>query len=107
MNDEVTGAPAKGALNEEALRRKYQAEREKRLRADGSRQYHFIDAELRDVLDDPYVKAVASRETRGCSNWKLLSSEADSSAFSPLRVCATLASTTSFLDVSYDRATTA
>lgn len=64
MNDAVTGAAAKAALDADTLRRKYQAERDKRLRADGPSHYRFIDAELGAFLDDPYVKGAPSRDPR-------------------------------------------
>ncbi|HEY2481209.1 MAG TPA: NAD(P)/FAD-dependent oxidoreductase [Caulobacteraceae bacterium] len=38
-----------------ALRRKYRAERDKRLRADGNEQYVKIDGPFAHYLDDPYV----------------------------------------------------
>src|ERR1051325_7541934 len=39
----------------EALKAKYRAEREKRLRADGNEQYREIKGEFAHYLDDPYV----------------------------------------------------
>ena len=39
----------------DALRAKYRAERDKRLRADGNQQYRKIDGEFSRYLDDPYV----------------------------------------------------
>ncbi|MGH7025488.1 MAG: flavin-containing monooxygenase [Caulobacteraceae bacterium] len=38
-----------------ALREKYRAERDKRLRADGNEQYVKIDGDFAHYLDDPYV----------------------------------------------------
>ena len=39
-----------------ALKKKYIAERDKRLRADGNEQYRNIDGEFAHYLDDPYVE---------------------------------------------------
>ena len=39
-----------------ALKKKYIAERDKRLRADGNEQYREIDGEFAHYLDDPYVE---------------------------------------------------
>ncbi len=46
----------------DALREKYRAEREKRLRADGNQQYKEIAGEFAHYLDDPYVTAGFTRE---------------------------------------------
>ena len=46
----------------DALRRKYEQERAKRLLADGPRHFRFIDGELTSFLDDPYVTSVPPRE---------------------------------------------
>ena len=64
MKDALTGASAKAAVDADSLRRKYQEERDKRLRADGPSHYRFIDAELETFLDDPYVKGVPARDPR-------------------------------------------
>ena len=45
-----------------ALRARYQAERDKRLRADGNEQYKDISGEFAHYLDDPYVAPGFSRE---------------------------------------------
>lgn len=45
----------------EALRAKYQAERDKRVRADGNAQYREIAGEFARYLDDPYVAPGFSR----------------------------------------------
>ncbi|MET0274854.1 MAG: NAD(P)/FAD-dependent oxidoreductase [Phenylobacterium sp.] len=45
----------------EALKAKYRAERDKRLRADGSAQYLEIAGDFARYLDDPYVKPGFSR----------------------------------------------
>ncbi|UTP37760.1 NAD(P)/FAD-dependent oxidoreductase [Phenylobacterium sp. LH3H17] len=46
----------------EALRAKYRAERDKRLRADGNQQYQEIVGDFAHYLDDPYVEPGFSRE---------------------------------------------
>ncbi|MBV9330224.1 MAG: NAD(P)/FAD-dependent oxidoreductase [Alphaproteobacteria bacterium] len=46
----------------EALRTKYRAERDRRLRADGNEQYLEIAGEFSHYLDDPYVAPGFSRE---------------------------------------------
>lgn len=46
----------------QALRRKYDLEREKRLRADGNKQYQDVVGEFEDYLEDPYVESVIERE---------------------------------------------
>ncbi len=43
----------------EALKAKYRAERDKRLRTDGNEQYREIKGEFAHYLDDPYVKPIA------------------------------------------------
>ena len=40
----------------DALREKYQRERDKRLRADGNDQYREVQGDLRAFVDDPYVE---------------------------------------------------
>ena len=40
----------------DALREKYRAERDKRLRADGNEQYVEVEGEFAHYLDDPYVE---------------------------------------------------
>jgi cyclohexanone monooxygenase len=49
--------PAAQALgfDPDALRRKYRAERDKRLRAEGNQQYRRIAGDFAHYLDDPYV----------------------------------------------------
>ena len=42
----------------DALRRKYQEERDKRLRAEGNDQYLEVTGDFARYLDDPYVAAV-------------------------------------------------
>jgi cyclohexanone monooxygenase len=46
----------------DALLRKYRAERDKRLRADGNEQYREIAGEFAHYLDDPYVAPGFKRE---------------------------------------------
>ena len=46
----------------EALRAKYQAERDKRLRTDGNEQYQEIAGQYAHYLDDPYVAPGFTRE---------------------------------------------
>ena len=44
------------AVDPEALRAKYQAERDKRLRDDGNTQYRPFEGDFARFLEDPYVK---------------------------------------------------
>jgi cyclohexanone monooxygenase len=44
------------AFDPDALRAKYRAERDKRLRADGNEQYREVVGEFRHYVEDPYVK---------------------------------------------------
>ena len=46
----------------EALRAKYRAERDKRLREDGNEQYQEVTGDFSHYIDDPYVEAGFSRE---------------------------------------------
>ena len=50
-------------IDKESLRRKYLAERDKRLRPDGNDQYIEIKGQLAHYLDDPYTP-VAAREPK-------------------------------------------
>ena len=52
--DETPSAP----LDREALRARYRAERDKRLRADGNEQYIEVTGQFAHVVDDPYVPRV-------------------------------------------------
>ena len=52
--DDVLPAPSK-TIDKEALRAKYLAERDKRLRADGNEQYLRVEGTLAHYLDDPYT----------------------------------------------------
>ena len=55
-------APETTALDTEALRRKYEAERIKRLRSDGNSQYVAISGRYAHYLDDPYVEPGFTRD---------------------------------------------
>ena len=46
----------------EALRAKYRAERDKRLRADGNDQYVEVKGDFSHYVDDPYIEAALERE---------------------------------------------
>ncbi|HWD67086.1 MAG TPA: NAD(P)/FAD-dependent oxidoreductase [Caulobacteraceae bacterium] len=61
---EAGGAPAVAELgfDPDALRDRYRAERDKRLRADGNDQYVKIDGAFVRYLDDPYVAPGFTRE---------------------------------------------
>ena len=48
--------PAAPAFDPDALREKYRAERDKRLRADGNEQYVEITGQFAHYLEDPYVE---------------------------------------------------
>ncbi|GGS95894.1 monooxygenase [Planobispora rosea] len=56
-------AAAGGAVDKEALRRKYRQERDKRLRPDGNDQYIRLTGRFAHYLDDPYTPRVP-REPR-------------------------------------------
>ncbi|RIL08046.1 MAG: monooxygenase [Proteobacteria bacterium] len=49
-------SPSDLDFDPDALRAKYRAERDKRLRADGNDQYHEVKGELAHFVDDPYVE---------------------------------------------------
>ena len=55
MDADVKSAEDLG-FDPDALRDKYRAERDKRLRADGNEQYREIKGEFAHYLDDPYVE---------------------------------------------------
>jgi len=55
MND-TTPAPTSLAFDPDALRAKYRAERDKRLRLDGNDQYVEVTGEFARFVDDPYVE---------------------------------------------------
>ena len=48
-------APAKPAIDKDALLKKYRAERDKRLREDGSAQYLRLEGHLAVTAEDPAV----------------------------------------------------
>ena len=50
------------AFDPDALRNRYRAERDKRLRADGNEQYIEVKGAFAHYLDDPYVEPGFSRE---------------------------------------------
>jgi NADPH-dependent 2,4-dienoyl-CoA reductase/sulfur reductase-like enzyme len=54
-----TSAPA---FDADAMREKYRAEREKRLRPDGNDQYVEVTGEFARYLEDPYVEPGFARE---------------------------------------------
>jgi cyclohexanone monooxygenase len=45
-----------------ALRRKYQMERDKRMRPEGSQQYQEVAGDFSHYIDDPHVDAIAERD---------------------------------------------
>jgi cation diffusion facilitator CzcD-associated flavoprotein CzcO len=53
-----TSGPAAEPIDREALRERYRAERDKRLRADGNDQYIEPTGRFAHFLDDPYVEKV-------------------------------------------------
>jgi cation diffusion facilitator CzcD-associated flavoprotein CzcO len=57
MADDLS-APTRPAIDKEALIAKYRAERDKRLRTDGIKQYVRIEGHLAHYLDDPYTPVV-------------------------------------------------
>ncbi|MDX2170581.1 MAG: NAD(P)/FAD-dependent oxidoreductase [Deltaproteobacteria bacterium] len=48
--------PAPPAFDPDALRQKYRAERDKRLRADGNEQYTEVTGQFAHFIEDPYVE---------------------------------------------------
>ena len=73
-----------GMIDAEALRAKYRAERDKRLRADGSDQYVEPVGQFAQYLDDPYVAPTPASRCSTTSRWP--SSVADSPGWSPVPV---------------------
>jgi cyclohexanone monooxygenase len=61
QTDDTLTAPTPLGFDPEALRAKYRAERDKRLRADGNQQYQEIAGAFAHYLDDPYVEPGFSR----------------------------------------------
>lgn len=53
--------PAPLNFDPDALREKYRFERDKRLRPEGNAQYHSIDGEFSNYVDDPYVTGIPVR----------------------------------------------
>ncbi|MFM7734478.1 MAG: NAD(P)-binding protein, partial [Alphaproteobacteria bacterium] len=66
MQDQPTTDPtttaAKLGFDPEALRNKYRAERDKRVRADGNDQYVEVAGKFAHFVDDPYVDPGFRRE---------------------------------------------
>ncbi|WP_236792273.1 NAD(P)/FAD-dependent oxidoreductase [Amycolatopsis sp. GM8] len=56
--------PSVRPFDPDALREKYRAEREKRLRAEGSAQYRQVTHELAHYVDDPYLPRVEREPVR-------------------------------------------
>ncbi len=54
-----TAAPLN--FDPDALREKYRFERDKRLKPEGNAQYHSIDGEFSNYVDDPYVTGIPVR----------------------------------------------
>ena len=50
------------SFDPEALGRKYQEERDKRLRADGNDQYQEVSGEFAYFVEDPYIENELTRE---------------------------------------------
>jgi cation diffusion facilitator CzcD-associated flavoprotein CzcO len=64
LQDAGTSIPSIQELgfDPQALRRKYDAERDKRLRADGNSQYREVAGELERFSEDPYLEAKIERD---------------------------------------------
>jgi cyclohexanone monooxygenase len=58
MTTTARGATTPDKLDKEALKRRYDEERDKRLRADGNDQYLRLEGTLAHYLDDPYTPFV-------------------------------------------------
>ena len=58
MTESASNEQAANGLDPNALREKYRAERDKRLRADGNEQYREVTGAFAHFLDDPYVARV-------------------------------------------------
>ncbi len=65
MSTEASSNPAHDALgfDPDALRERYQRERDKRLRKDGNDQFQAITGDLGHFIDDPYVEPGFERES--------------------------------------------
>src|SRR4029453_3987814 len=59
---ESSAEPSTTAFDPDALRAKYRAKRDKRLRADGNDQYVEVTNEFAHYVDDPYVAPGFVRE---------------------------------------------
>src|SRR6201996_5224707 len=62
MTDTLDAAAADLGFDPEALRARYRAERDKRVRGDGNAQYREIAGDFAHYLEDPYVPPGFSRE---------------------------------------------
>jgi cyclohexanone monooxygenase len=58
----MTSEPATLGFDPDALRARYRAERDRRLRADGNDQYREVKGELAHFVEDPYVEPGFARE---------------------------------------------
>ena len=58
----MAAAPENLTFDPDALKERYRAERDKRLRADGSEQYQEMAGEFGHYIEDPYVDAPLTRE---------------------------------------------
>ena len=58
MDCHVTDVPPREELDIPALRAKYYAERDKRLRPEGNEQYIEVTGSFAHYLDDPYMPVV-------------------------------------------------
>ena len=54
----MASTQASSAIDKDAIRRKYAAERDKRLRTDGASQYRRLESEFSDLASDPYNPVV-------------------------------------------------
>src|ERR1700757_3067313 len=61
LTAEHPDAPRELGFDPDALRDKYRAERDKRLRGDGNEQYQEIKGQFAHYLDDPYIQPGFSR----------------------------------------------
>src|SRR5262249_44823076 len=57
----TTQTPSDPGFDPDALREKYRAERDKRLRTDANDQYVNVTGQFAHYLDDPYVEAGFTR----------------------------------------------
>ena len=64
MGDVASGGKVltreEASFDPDALRDRYRAERDKRIRADGNEQYLQIAGRFADFGDDPYIEAPSS-----------------------------------------------